>query len=90
MPQIQKVNELLPLAPKGYVLAKDGEKFGGNTRIFAIVNMYSQVLSKWANATSTQDGKETFLRWFKKKYPHVVPPFRGNIAIFQERKALPI
>ena len=76
--------------PKGYILAKDGEKFGGNTRIFAVVNMRGEVVTKWANAASTQDGKETFLHWFVRKHPNVNPPFRGNIFIFRERKALPV
>ncbi len=78
---------ILSFAPKGYILAKDGEKFGRNTKIFAITNMYGEIITKWANAVSTQDGKETFLQWFKKRYPNVVPPFRGNVFIF--RKALP-
>ena len=81
---------ILSFTPKGYVLAKDGEKFGGSTRIFTIVNMYSEIISKWATAASTQDGKETFLHWFKKRHPNVVPPFRGKIYVFRERKALPI
>ena len=81
---------ILSFAPKGYILAKDGEKFGGNTRIFVIVHMYGEVISKWANAASTRDGKETFLHWFRKKHPNIVPPFQGNIYVFRERKALPI
>ena len=80
---------ILSFAPKGYILAEDGEKFGGNTRIFAVVNMRGEVVTKWANAVSTKDGKETFLHWFRGKYPNIVPPFRGNIVIFRERKALP-
>ena len=80
---------ILSFAPKGYIFAEDGEKFGGNTRIFAVVNMRGEVVTKWANAVSTKDGKETFLHWFRGKYPNIVPPFRGNIVIFRERKALP-
>lgn len=87
MPQVEI--GLLSFAPKGYILAKDGERFEGNTRILAIVNMYGEVIRKWANAASTQDGKETFLHWFKRRYPNVVPPFRGDIFIFRERKTLP-
>ncbi len=80
---------ILSFAPKGYALAKDGEKFGRNTRIFAIVNMRGEAVPHWANAVSTQDGKKTFLHWFRKKYPNIVPPFRGDIVIFRERKTLP-
>ena len=87
MPQVEI--GILSFVPKGYSMTKDGEKFGGNERIFAIVNMGGEIVKKWANAASTQDGKETFLHWFKVIYPRVVPPFRGNIFIFRKRKTLP-
>jgi len=78
---------LLSFAPRGYSLTKDGEKFGSNERVFAVVNMRGEVVKKWAYAASTEDGRETFLHWFRTTYPRVNPPFRGNVFIFRKRKA---
>lgn len=84
MPEIE--TGLLSIAPKGYILAGDEEKFGGNTRIFAITNMRGWVVTKWANAATTRDAKQSFICWFKNQYPGVNPPFRGNVFIFRKRE----
>lgn len=80
---------IMSFVPKGYFLAEDGEEFGGNIRIFAITNIRGQVISKWAKAASARDGKRTFLEWFKREYPYIVPPYRGNIHIFREKASSP-
>lgn len=76
---------ILYLAPNGYVLAEDGEKFGGNTRIFAVTCIRGKTITHWANAVSTQDGKRSFLEWFKLEYRDIVPPFRGKVYIFKKK-----
>jgi len=86
MPQVEI--GILSFAPKGYTLAKKGERFGGNTSVFVVVNMGGRPLTHWMNAVSHPDGIRTFLEWFSKDYPRLVPPFRGDIYIFWERKAL--